>query len=446
MRLLGFTAIVLLLLAACEPAAEQVQAPTSTPIPTAPAVARPTYTVTRGNLINPLEFTGRWQPRDQITLAFETDGTVRRVEVQRGDSVTEGQLLADLNIEQLEEQLEDAEFQLESLLAGQEESAEGVVDQVTSAELEVFNARLALQRYLETSPSGSIRSALNAVEDAREALQDAEQNYREALADNGQGGPGAVDGAYQALENAREAVSDAEYAYRESAAAAGESIRQWEQGLIDVQNRLIQAEDNLLAARSGAGTPDTDNIRQQQVTIDRLREDIARSTLISPLDGVVLEVQIQPGDTVQSFNGVMTLALPEPKEIITNLAIGDAQRLSVGQIGICYVDNRPETAVQCIVRRIPNSARDADQTTRIAASLEDIAADGAVIRVEMPLETREDVLILPEVAIRTFQNQTFVVLDTPDGGRRVNVEIGLRTPDGVEIVSGLQEGDVVIGQ
>lgn len=435
------------LIAACEPTTTQPQGqqPTSTPFPTAPAVARPRYTVVRGDLINPLEFTGRWQPRDQVTLSFDTSGTVRRVEVRRDDTVTQGMLLADLDIEQLEEQLEDAEFQLESALAGQESDAESSVEQVTNAEKALFDAQLALQRHLDSPPSGSVRSAIRALEDAQKNLEDAEQAYREALAGHGQGGPGAVDGAYEGLEQARRSLEDAEFSYRESAGAAGDAVKQWEQQRIDLENSLLLAEQNLEEARSGGGTTSSDTIRQQQVTIDRLKEDIAKSTLTSPIDGVVLEVQIQPGDSVQAFNGVITLAVPEPREIITNLALGDAQRLSVGQVGVCYVDNRPETAVQCAVRRIPLSAQDADQTTRIAASLEEVATPGAVIRVEMPLETRDDVLILPDSAIRTFQNQTFVILDTPDGGRRVNVQIGLRTPDGVEVISGLEEGDVVVG-
>jgi multidrug efflux pump subunit AcrA (membrane-fusion protein) len=46
--------------------------------------------------------------------------------------------------------------------------------------------------------------------------------------------------------------------------------------------------------------------------------------------------------------------------------------------------------------------------------------------------------------IRAFQNRTFVVLQTPDGERAVDVQLGLQTDDRVEIVSGVSEGDVVI--
>src|SRR5260370_33349192 len=76
-----------------------------TPIPTAPSVARPTYIVQRGDVQNIYDATGRWQPRDQTQLSFAIAGTVRRVQVKRGDTVQKGQLLADFQIGTLEEQL-----------------------------------------------------------------------------------------------------------------------------------------------------------------------------------------------------------------------------------------------------------------------------------------------------------------------------------------------------
>ncbi|KAB2852441.1 MAG: HlyD family efflux transporter periplasmic adaptor subunit, partial [Anaerolineae bacterium] len=187
-----------------------------------------------------------------------------------------------------------------------------------------------------------------------------------------------------------------------------------------------------------------ENLRQAQLKVDQLKTDIARSSLYAPIDGVILEVSISPGDQVTAYNAVMTIGLPEPKEVIASLAIGDAQNLSVGMVGVCQIANKPETAVQCAVRRIPSSNRDADQTTRIGAGFENLT-DGQLIQVYMPLQIRENVLWLPPAAIRTFQNRTFVVLDTPDGQRSVDVELGLQTDDRVEIISGVNEGDVVVG-
>jgi hypothetical protein len=158
----------------------------------------------------------------------------------------------------------------------------------------------------------------------------------------------------------------------------------------------------------------------------------------------VLEVTIKPGDNAAAFATVITLALPEPKEAVANLAFNDTQSLSVGMVGVCEVMNQPQTAVQCVVRHIPLSSRDTDQTVRVAASLENLAL-GQLVQITMPLQVRDNVLWLPPAAIRTFQSRTFVVIQTPEGERVADVTLGLQTTDRVEIQSGVQEGDVIVG-
>jgi multidrug efflux pump subunit AcrA (membrane-fusion protein) len=54
------------------------------------------------------------------------------------------------------------------------------------------------------------------------------------------------------------------------------------------------------------------------------------------------------------------------------------------------------------------------------------------------------VLWLPPDAIRTAGGRTFVIINSEAGPKRVDVELGLQTRDRVEIVSGLDEGQVVV--
>ncbi|MBE0689843.1 MAG: biotin/lipoyl-binding protein, partial [Anaerolineae bacterium] len=138
--------IVLLALTGCTGGdnGAQVEA-TSTPIPTAPAVAPPTYAVQRGDVSDIFDFSGRWEPRDQEQLAFQVGGAVRRVNVRRGDTVSTGDLIADLQIDDLENQLASARISLQSALSSVESSAAGTVNSVTDAEIALANARLQLQ-------------------------------------------------------------------------------------------------------------------------------------------------------------------------------------------------------------------------------------------------------------------------------------------------------------
>lgn len=441
-----FICAVLIIVAACSPqtgnnpAQNQQAAPTSTPIPTAPAVARPTYLVQRGDVQEILEFSGRWQPRDQAALSFAVAGTVRQVTVQRGDTVTAGQLLADYQITDLENQLASAQLDLEAALASLESGSAGEAESVIDAEIALANARLALENTKAQSPWTSVASARIALDDARRNLENAQRAYDDARSRPDQPAS-AVDSALQALESARSALRSAEISY----SSAAQAFNNHQFSIAQQENAVIQAELNLEKARTGAGDPGAQQqVRSVQLNIDQIKANIAASSLYSPIDGVVLEVNIAPGDQVDAFRTVIIVGLPEPKEAIASLTIADAQRLSVGMVGMCQVLNDPDSAVQCVVRQIPLSSRDADQTTRVAASFEDVATN-QLIEIQMPLQVRENVLWLPPAAIRQFQNRTFVVLQTPDGPRSVDVQIGLRTDERVEIISGVNEGDVVEG-
>ena len=280
------------------------------------------------------------------------------------------------------------------------------------------------------------------LESARLGLENAQRSYNDALS-HPENPASAVDSAYQQLQNAEVQLRNAEVSYYSDA----QNFNNYIYSIQRAENTVVQRELALQEAQEGGGvTPEQmQSLRSAQMQVEQIEAQIAQSSLYAPVDGVILEVTISPGDSVQAYTTVITLALPAPSEAIATLAFTDTQRLDVNMIGVCQVANRPETAVQCIVRQIPLSSRDADQTVRVAASLEDVATLGQLIEVEMPLQTREDVLWLPPAAIRTFQNRTFVVIQTPDGERVVDVELGLQTDDQIEILSGVQEGDVVVG-
>jgi multidrug efflux pump subunit AcrA (membrane-fusion protein) len=68
-----------------------------------------------------------------------------------------------------------------------------------------------------------------------------------------------------------------------------------------------------------------------------------------------------------------------------------------------------------------------------------------LVEVKMPLQVRQNVLWLPPAAVRSFQNRTFVIIQTPDGQKVCDVVVGLSTTDRIEVQSGVNEGDVVVG-
>ncbi|MEM9952201.1 MAG: HlyD family efflux transporter periplasmic adaptor subunit [Chloroflexota bacterium] len=448
MRKLIGLCLILICLAACVPedipvaqGQGQNAEPSETPIPTAAAAQRTTFTVERGDVVDEFEFVGRWLPRDQIQLSFEVAGNVRSVNIQRGDSVVAGEILADLQIDTLEETLETQLIDLAAAQRDLDDSGGTSGDSVVDAQFNLASANISLQSEIAGAPWTQIADAQTSLEDAERELDNAQRDYDDAVS-RPDTAASSVDSAYERLLDAQDGVDRAQ----RSLYSAQVSYYQYELGLQNTENSVLQAELNLDDAVEGGGNPDlVDAVVRAQLAVDNTREDIAQSTLTAPIDGVVLEVTIQPGDAVESFVGVITIALPEPLEIIANLSFNDTQNLQIGQVGTCQEANNDDLVVQCVVRSIPFTSNEIDQTTRVAATLPELQS-GALVDVIMVLEESRDTLFLPPQAVNEFGNRTFVVLQTPEGERVRDVVLGLQTDDRVEILEGVVEGDIVVQQ
>jgi membrane fusion protein, macrolide-specific efflux system len=72
------------------------QQATPTPLPTPIIAAKPTYQVQRGQIINQINFSGRFVPVTENSLFFRTAGRVKEILVERGAEVKKDQVLARL--------------------------------------------------------------------------------------------------------------------------------------------------------------------------------------------------------------------------------------------------------------------------------------------------------------------------------------------------------------
>lgn len=399
-----------------------------------------TYVVQRGDVQDIVAFTGLWLPRDQQDLSFNVDGTIQTVYVQPGDLVSAGTVLVEYSIADLQAQLDQAlvDLSLIQVTTGPgSESSTAIID----AELALATARLNLQQILDSEP---ISGAGVSIAAANDALEQAKRNFTSTIGDP-TNSPAVIEAAYDAIRAAERGLEAANI----GGATAGQALNLHKYSVLAAENALVRAEIAYQEALNTTTTTTTDgegednlNFNETQALVDELTAIIEQSSLSAPFDGVVMEININRGDEIEAFETVITLALPEPLEVISELAREDAARLAIGMVGICEARGQSETAVQCIVRRLPG--RNSSETVRIAAAFEGDVVQGEQIDIFLPIGISENTLWLPPDAIRTFQSRAFVVVQTPTGEITVDITIGLQTTQRVEILTGLNEGDIVI--
>ena len=96
--------LVITALTACNSTAPDANA-TPTTIPTPIVPSKPVYEVQRGDVVKELEFSGRISPVQEKELFFREDGYVHKVFAVKGDTVSAGQIIAELeNLSDLERQ------------------------------------------------------------------------------------------------------------------------------------------------------------------------------------------------------------------------------------------------------------------------------------------------------------------------------------------------------
>jgi HlyD family secretion protein len=124
----------------------------------------------------------------------------------------------------------------------------------------------------------------------------------------------------------------------------------------------------------------------------------------------------------------------------------DMPKLAVGQRALISLDAFPGQTINGTVITLPSSVVTqqgvvADKNTKIQVDWTRPGAQlGMNARVQIVVQRKDDVLLVPTQAIRTVGKRRFVEYMDGNVKRSRNVEIGISTDVDTEIVSGLDEG------
>ncbi|MGZ5876057.1 MAG: efflux RND transporter periplasmic adaptor subunit [Bradyrhizobium sp.] len=164
--------------------------------------------------------------------------------------------------------------------------------------------------------------------------------------------------------------------------------------------------------------------------------------LVAPMDGVVLREDGEVGDMVDPGTILYRIGLPKPLWVVAEVNEEDVPRIAVGQNTLLRTDAFAGKVLTGYVKQITPAGDPAAKTFRVRIGLPDDTPLRVGMSVEANIISREkpEALLVPANAII---DSSVVVVSTDGRPSLRKVEIGIRGSSHVEILKGVEEGELV---
>jgi HlyD family secretion protein len=458
-----------------------------------------TGTVTRGDLVISASGSGTLVPAQEVAVAFQTGGTLKELLVKLGDVVEAGQTLAVLDDTDLSDAVTQAEISLRLAQISLDTLTESAdASEVASAQASLASAKASLanltaapdsldllaaretlksaQKKLDDLLAGpdptEVKTAQYALENAKNSLW-SQQVSRDAACggndhvkcDQAQASVGNADAsvrkAQEDLDAAMAGPTDDEIAdARAKVASAQSSVnalleKPSADELAAAEAQVAKAQDDLDSLLAGAAPADLEkaelSVQQAQMSLDTAKRNLAQVTLVAPISGTVTSLTAQAGDTVGS-TAIITLSdLAHPQLQFWVEETDMASAVPGNAVNIVFEALPDYTFPGKVLSVEPVLVTESNTTAVQALASIDLSEhpfkvlSGMNADVEVVAGEARNALLVPVEALREIApDQYAVFVIQPDGEQVLRpVQVGLKDLVNAEILSGLQEGEIV---
>ncbi|MCG2768776.1 MAG: efflux RND transporter periplasmic adaptor subunit [Chloroflexota bacterium] len=409
-----------------------------------------TVKVKRGSVEESISATGNVVASSQATLVFETSGQVDEILVDEGETVGGGQVLIRLDDTALQEQVSRAEASLSTAQARLDQAKRPATEaELAAYEAAVTSARASLSALLDDPTETETRSAQLSIEAARNQLYGM-QAQRDSTANNSRSTSGAVDAAEAQVLSAEVSV--------QQALLAAEKL--WEspteQSITMAQSQVDQAEAQLAQMLERPKAEDVALTKAQYdesaLALALAKDALDDAVLTAPFSGTVLQVSVSVGDWASPGMPAVVVADTDVLILDVNVDELDIAEIAEGQMARLTFEALPKEDVVGTVVHIAPSSKNVSGAVAYLVEISFEPGDlpvrlGMTTNVDIVTSRVEDVLVVPNQAIESDREagRYYVTrLVSPENVERIEVEIGLRDEYTTQILSGVDEGDVLL--
>ncbi len=439
--------------------------------------------VERGTMLVAVTASGNIEAETRVSLVFQVPGRVAEVPVEVGDAVAAGDVLAQLDSEQLALQVEQAQAALASAQARLDQLQAGArQEEIAAAEanLRAVDAQVnAASASLAQLQSGATDGQIAAAESDRAAAiiqqiraEDAHEMMMKCFTFTIPAMPGGVTekehticpalGAPEEQARYSLAVADGSLAAAEAyldELLAGADVNQARAARANVsaaeaQRDATQAQLDMLlvGATEGQAASAEAQVAQAQAALEMAELALDKTTLRAPFDGVVAAVNVTANEMASAGPlPAITLLDVSKFHMLVGVDEIDVGQLEAGQAAQVTLDAIPDTIISGRIERVaPAATIDAGGVVYYNVIVELDPTDVAIradmtANVTIVVEELTDVLTIPTWVVRVDDvGQTYVNQQAGDEVTRTDVELGVRHAGNVQVLGGLSEGDEAI--
>lgn len=436
--------------------------------------------VVRGDLTVSVSGSGSIEASREARLSFGSGGRLDRIYVEEGDVVTQGEVLAELDTDALELAKTQAEVALtqaevaltQAQLAQQtaEYNLKNTLDTKDALELALFKAQIDVRtaehhldetRDIYTWPD--IETAQEDVDEAKAYVDYVNENLDNAeTEEKARMWEAALIYAWARLE-AAEAKLDAkiksydteEVAIAKMQVEAAVMAEAQAQKNLDELTEDIAIQELQLEAAKASVVQARESVELARKSLNQAQKQLDEATIIASIDGVVTNISAEEGDIIpepiMTSKPVINLIDPSSMELIMEVDEIDIPEVKLGQEAIIELDALPDMEFVGIVTTISPVPIEVGGVVLYNVKLElDVPEDSGVkvgmsASADIILAERSNVLLVPDRAItKDSEGRTIVNVMLNEQIEERPVVIGLSDGFDTEIISGLQEGEMVL--
>ena len=191
------------------------------------------------------------------------------------------------------------------------------------------------------------------------------------------------------------------------------------------------------------------DVTRAQKRVNEIRATIAKAELVAPMSGRLVNFSPEAGQPVLSYDPVGLVADLSVIEVTDEMNPEDLTELAEGMPLLIKRAALPGNVYSGAIASLPAPYGLATDDLVHVAFDEQPPADefkvGDRMNFTVVIEERDDVLWLPQSAIRQFSGRNFIVVQNEGVQQRADVRLGLEGDGRVEILEGAEEGQTVIG-